>query len=319
MEPSGPAPTARSRLRRVTFDLTGFPPRRPGENAGFLADGARRAKERVVDRLLADPDFGERWARRWLDLMRYAETKAHEFDYPILNAWQYRDYVVRAFDADVPYDGDGELSSPATSSRTPRLDPLDGARLVLGTGALAARRGHGEEARGDQTDRVSHQVEVEARARQALGVSRARCHDHKFDPISAATTTPSRLRALNTAPRQARFETDGRTCAVANEIRALEREGRPRAAVAAALRDEADARGALPRRARGDPEDGRAPARRRVVWAVASSPSRALEHVTTSCWRTSRPRRSRTMRARPWTRDLEAFEDRCVRARTTRP
>ena len=100
---SSPPATPSAWLRRVTFDLTGLPPT-PAELDAFLADAAPGARERVVDRLLASPAFGERWARRWLDLVRYAETKAHEFDYPIPNAYRYRDYVIRAFNADVPYD-----------------------------------------------------------------------------------------------------------------------------------------------------------------------------------------------------------------------
>ena len=100
-----PAPEAdkRTLIRRLTYDLTGLPPT-PAEVAAFLADTGPDAYERVVDRLLASPHHGERWARHWLDLARFAETAGHEFDYETLNAHRYRDYVIRALNADLPYD-----------------------------------------------------------------------------------------------------------------------------------------------------------------------------------------------------------------------
>ena len=100
-----PAPAAdrRTWLRRVTFDLIGLPPT-PEEIDEFLADESASAFEKVVDRLLASPHYGERWARHWLDVVRYAETNGHEFDSDKLDAWRYRDYVIRAFNADLPYD-----------------------------------------------------------------------------------------------------------------------------------------------------------------------------------------------------------------------
>ncbi|HWC89282.1 MAG TPA: DUF1549 domain-containing protein, partial [Pirellulales bacterium] len=90
-------------LRRLHFDLVGLPPT-PGELEAFMADKSPDAVEKVVDRLLASPRFGERWGRHWLDLVRYAETRGHEYDALIPNAWHYRDYVIRALNADVPYD-----------------------------------------------------------------------------------------------------------------------------------------------------------------------------------------------------------------------
>ncbi|MEO8132230.1 MAG: DUF1549 domain-containing protein, partial [Bryobacteraceae bacterium] len=93
-----PAPPADRRvlLRRVTYDLTGLPPT-PEEIADFLSDQSPNAYAKVVDRLLASPHYGERWGRHWLDLVRYAETNGHEFDDDKLDAWHYRDYVIRAF------------------------------------------------------------------------------------------------------------------------------------------------------------------------------------------------------------------------------
>ena len=100
-------------LRRLYFDLIGLPPG-VEEAETFLADNESRAVERVVDQLLESPYFGERWGRHWLDLVRYAESRGHEFDNDTPNAFQYRDYVIRALNADVPYDQFVENTSRAT-------------------------------------------------------------------------------------------------------------------------------------------------------------------------------------------------------------
>ncbi|MCW5557756.1 MAG: DUF1549 domain-containing protein, partial [Verrucomicrobiae bacterium] len=100
-----PAPPVEDRawLRRASFGITGLPPT-PREIREFLEDQEPGARERAADRLLSSPHFGERWARHWMDLMRYAESRGHEGDYAIANAWQYRDYLIRTFNTDVPYD-----------------------------------------------------------------------------------------------------------------------------------------------------------------------------------------------------------------------
>ena len=90
-------------LRRVTFDLTGLPPE-PGEIDAFLRDKSPDAYEKVVDRLIASPHYGERWALRWLDVVRYGDTNGYELDAERPHAWRYRDYVVKAFNGDKPYD-----------------------------------------------------------------------------------------------------------------------------------------------------------------------------------------------------------------------
>src|SRR5262249_4282711 len=127
LEASGlhPAPEADRRvlIRRLTFDLLGLPPT-VDESSAFLDDHEPSAYERPADRLLTSPHCGERWGRHWLDLVRYAETRGHEFDPAIPNAWQYRDYVSRAINGDVPYDSfviehvAGDLVNP------PRVDPF---------------------------------------------------------------------------------------------------------------------------------------------------------------------------------------------------
>jgi hypothetical protein len=100
-------------LRRLSFDLTGLPPS-PGEIQAFLADSSPEACERLVDRLLASPAYGERWAQHWLDLARFAETDGFEHDHLRPDAWRYRDWVISALNADLPYDG---CSLPPTSWR----------------------------------------------------------------------------------------------------------------------------------------------------------------------------------------------------------
>ncbi|MCA9006782.1 MAG: DUF1549 domain-containing protein, partial [Planctomycetaceae bacterium] len=102
LHPSSPA-DKRTILRRLCFDLTGLPPT-PEQIQHYLNDSSPAATEKMVDQLLASPRFGERWARHWLDLMRYAESRGHEFDNDAPNAYQYRDYVIRALNTDLPYD-----------------------------------------------------------------------------------------------------------------------------------------------------------------------------------------------------------------------
>jgi cytochrome c553 len=182
-----PAPPAdrRSLLRRITFDLTGLPPT-PEELAAYLDDDRPDAYERVVDRLLASPHYGERWGRHWLDLVRFAETLGHEFDYDIHNAWRYRDHVIRAFNADLPYDQFviEHLAGDLLSS--PRLHPADSSNeSIIGTASFwFGEAKHGPvDVRQEQADRIDNQIDVLGKAFLAQTVACARCHDHKFDAI----------------------------------------------------------------------------------------------------------------------------------------
>ena len=122
--PAEPA-DKRALLRRVSFALTGLPPKREEIDA-FLSDKSPKAYEAVVDRLLRSPHFGERWARHWLDLVRYAESRGHEFDYSTPNAFQYRDYVIRALNADVPYNQFVVEHIAGDLLRGPRRHPTEG-------------------------------------------------------------------------------------------------------------------------------------------------------------------------------------------------
>jgi len=184
LEPAPPA-DKNALIRRLSYLLTGLPPA-PQAVDDFLQDERSDAYERLVDRLLASPRFGERWARHWMDLARYAETRGHEFDYPINGAWRYRDYLIRAFNADVPYDRFLREQLAGDVLPEPRYDPATGINeSILGTAFLTLGEGtHSPvDIRKDEADRIDNMIDVTTKSFQALTVSCARCHDHKFDPI----------------------------------------------------------------------------------------------------------------------------------------
>jgi cytochrome c553 len=173
-------------LRRATFALTGLPPT-PEEIRDFLADQAPGAFERVVDRLLASPRFGERWARHWMDLTRFAETHGSEGDPEIPHAWRYRDYLIRAMNADVPWDQLIREHVAGDLLEKPRVDPQEGINeSIIGPANLRLVE-HGFQpidTLDEQVKTVDNQIDVISKAFQGLTTSCARCHDHKFDPIS---------------------------------------------------------------------------------------------------------------------------------------
>ena len=183
--PAKPA-SKTSWLRRVTYDLTGLPPS-PEDVLEFLSDESENAFETVVDRLLESPHFGEQWARHWMDLVRYAETKAFEADYPMPNVYQYRDYLIRAFNDDVPYDR-LLLEAVAGDLVSPRLHPDTGnVESVIGPGYLYLTDGqHGPPDLHDDEARIfDDMIDVLGKAFLAQTVACARCHDHKFDAITS--------------------------------------------------------------------------------------------------------------------------------------
>jgi mono/diheme cytochrome c family protein len=183
LEPSPEAPRS-VLLRRVTYDLTGLPPS-PAELEWFLADKSDAAWERAVDRLLASPRFGERMASLWLPLARFAEDQAHQvgddtkFFYP--NAWLYRAWVMEVFNKDVPYDRFLKLQLAA--DRLTDTPPSDLAALgFLGLGPKYYNRNRLEVMADEWEDRV----DTVSRTMVGLTVACARCHDHKFDPITTS-------------------------------------------------------------------------------------------------------------------------------------
>ncbi len=174
-------------LRRVYFDLIGLPPT-PEKIMEFLKNPNEKAKEKIVDELLASPRFGEHWARHWLDLVRYAESRGHEFDFNIPNPYQYRDYVIRALNQDVPYNQFVLEHVMGDMLQNPRVDPKTGVNeSILGTGFwfLGEEVHSPVDIRADQADRIDNRIDVFSKAFLSLTVACARCHDHKFDAISA--------------------------------------------------------------------------------------------------------------------------------------
>ena len=185
--PAEPA-EKRTWLRRVTFDLIGLPPSKE-EIASFLADDSEQARETVVDRLLSSKHFGEKWARHWMDLVRYADTCGHEFDYPIPYAHEYRDYLIRAFNLDLPYDQFIQEHLAGDLLAKPRLHPEEQFNeSVIATGFWYFHDAtHAPtDVLQDEADHQENQIDVMGKAFQALTIACARCHDHKFDAISTA-------------------------------------------------------------------------------------------------------------------------------------
>jgi hypothetical protein len=173
-------------IRRLYFDLIGLPPT-PAQIEAFLGDPSEGAYSKVVDELLASDRFGERWARHWMDLTRYAETCGHEFDYPIPYAYQYRDYLIRAFNSDVPYDQFIREHIAGDLLTTPRRNPIeDYDESILGTGFWFLHEGHHGpvDVKADEAKRIDNQIDVMTKSFLGLTVACARCHDHKFDAIS---------------------------------------------------------------------------------------------------------------------------------------
>lgn len=176
----------RTWLRRVTFDLTGLPPRF-SDIENFLADKSVNCFETVVDRLLASPHFGEKWARHWMDLVRYAETCGHEFDYPLENPHEYRDYLIRAFNQDLPYDQLLTEHVAGDLIASPRLHPEQKFNeSIIGTGFWYFHEAvHAPtDPKVDNADRMENQLDVFGKTFLGLTIGCARCHDHKFDAIS---------------------------------------------------------------------------------------------------------------------------------------
>src|SRR5262245_32949705 len=183
-----PAPQAEKRtlIRRVTLDLTGLPPT-PAEVAAFLADPSPDAYERLVDRLLAAPAHGERFGRHWLDVVRYSESLGFEFDYDLHHAWRYRDYVIRAFNDDLPYDQFVIEHLAGDLVPQPRRHPLDGTdESILATGFWWMYEGKQTpvDIRQYQADCIDNQLDVLGKVFLGQTIACARCHDHKFDAIA---------------------------------------------------------------------------------------------------------------------------------------
>lgn len=212
LENSGlaPAPEASgdALARRASEILTGLPPT-PADIERLASHASPLAFERYVDDLLASPHFGERFARHWLDIVRYGETRGHEFDFLIPNAWQYRDWVVRALNADLPYDQFVREQIAGDLMDRPRLDARGANESVVGTGFwLLGEEVHAPvDLRQDEADRIDNRVDTFGKAFLGLALGCARCHDHKFDAISDEDYYSIAGMVMSSSYRQVPFET----------------------------------------------------------------------------------------------------------------
>ena len=165
-------------IRRATFDLLGIPPT-PAEVRRFVADESPDAYPRLIDRLLDRPEYGERWARHWLDLVRYAESDGFRQDAYRKNAWRYRDYVIRSFNEDKPYDRfvQEQLAGDELWPGNPE------AMVATSLLRLGIYEFNQRDVRTQWSDILNEITDVTADVFLGLGLSCARCHDHKFDPI----------------------------------------------------------------------------------------------------------------------------------------
>ena len=185
-----PEADRRTLIRRLSFDLLGLPPS-PEEVHAFVNDSSPRAYEQLVDTLLASPRYGERWARHWLDVVRYADTNGHERDEFRPEMWRYRDYIIRAFNQDKPYDqfireqlaGDELLAGPPRS-------PAEADQLIatgfLRAGTYDSTASIFQEEKKARNELMADLVNTTGSAFLGLTFSCANCHDHKYDPISQA-------------------------------------------------------------------------------------------------------------------------------------
>jgi hypothetical protein len=175
----------RSLLRRVCFDLLGIPPE-PHDVEAFVADDSPDACATVVERLLASPHYGERWGRHWMDLVRYADTAGDNADYPVPEARLYRDYIIDAFSADKPYDQfvREQLAGDILAKRK-STDPTAYAEKLAATGFLALSRRYGTAPYELWHVTLEDAIDTTGRAFLGLSLRCARCHDHKFDPVTA--------------------------------------------------------------------------------------------------------------------------------------
>ncbi|HYO81203.1 MAG TPA: DUF1549 domain-containing protein, partial [Bryobacteraceae bacterium] len=170
-------------IRRAQFDLTGLPPS-PDEIQQFAADPSAQAYEKLIDRLLASPHYGERWGRHWLDVARYADSEGYERDADQVQMYRYRDWVIRALNSDMPYD-----KFVSWQVAGDEYEP-DNPEAVIATGFLAAGprvaiavTDTEENKEQNLYDELDDFVSTTAQATLGLTVGCARCHDHKFDPI----------------------------------------------------------------------------------------------------------------------------------------
>ena len=244
LKPAGPA-NDRVWVRRVYFAITGLPPK-PEDIQAFLNDTSKNRKRTLVRALLNSPHYGERWARHWMDLVRYAESRGHEGDNILPNAYRYRDYLIRAFNADLPYDALVTEHLAGDLLENPRLHPETGANeSILATGwPFFGELNHAPvNLRKDECEQLENKIDVMSKTFLGLTVACARCHDHKFDAIHQRDYYAMAGFILSSSYRQARFESMEQNKAVAKKLEGLRRDHLPKIAkaFAAAARPVVDA------------------------------------------------------------------------------
>ena len=189
MEAAGLQPVAdanrRTLVRRIYFDLVGLPPS-PADVDQFVNDDSPEALAKLIDRLLDSPQFGERWGRHWLDVVRFAESSGMEFNFTYPHAWPYRNYVIDSLNSDKPYDQfvreqiAGDLLTPDKNETAQHRQARHVATSILSFGP----KRHNSSGTEFRMDVVDDQINTVFRATLAMTVACARCHDHKFDPFS---------------------------------------------------------------------------------------------------------------------------------------
>jgi hypothetical protein len=173
-------------IRRATYDLTGLPPT-PEEVDAFLKDVGPRAFDKVVDRLLASPQYGEKWGRHWLDVVRYADTSGDNADFPVPSMYRYRNWVIGAFNRDEPYDQflRDQIAGDLLAAREWNGNLEDYQQKEIATGYLANARRFGSRAAEFHLT-IDDTIDNLGKGVLGLAIGCARCHDHKFDPIPTA-------------------------------------------------------------------------------------------------------------------------------------
>lgn len=215
----------RTWLRRVYFDLIGLPPTTE-QFAAFLSDNSVNAYETVVDDLLQSPHLGEKWARHWMDLVRYAETYGHEFDYPLRYAHEYRDYLIRAFNADVPFDQFIREHIAGDLLNEPRQNPEEGwNESIIGTGFwyLHEATHAPTDVLGNEADIMDNQIDVFGKSFLGLTIACARCHDHKFDAITTADYYALTAYLQSSCRQEYSLDPSGKRAAASLEMNRLRR------------------------------------------------------------------------------------------------
>ena len=224
----GPLADRATLIRRVTIDLTGLPPT-PQEVHAFINDPQPDdiAYEKLVDGLLASPRYGEKWARHWLDLVRYAESYGHEFDYTMAHAWKYRDYVIRAINDDLPYDRfvtehiAGDLVEPRIHPQT----QVNEALVATGWWFMHEQTHSPTDVRLHEAERIDNQIDVLSKTFLGVTVACARCHDHKFDAIGDEDYYALAGYMQSSRQQEAYLDPGGRVQQQMDKVRAVVAEG----------------------------------------------------------------------------------------------